>query len=53
MKIENNSPAFWMNYSNINQRAKQFESVTGLTIEGFDQLLFMFSSKRIFRKKSQ
>ena len=34
-----------MNYSNIRQRTKQFESVTGLTIEEFDQLLAVFSGK--------
>lgn len=34
-----------MNYSNIRQRAKQFESVTGLKVEEFDQLLSVFSGK--------
>lgn len=34
-----------MDYSNIRQRTRQFESVTGLTIEEFDQLLPVFCGK--------
>lgn len=34
-----------MIYTNIRQRTKQFESVTGLTVEEFDQLLSVFSGK--------
>ncbi|MEM7163787.1 MAG: transposase family protein [Bacteroidota bacterium] len=34
-----------MNYSNLRQRTKQFESVTGLKVDEFDQLLSVFSSK--------
>ena len=34
-----------MNYSNLRQRTKQFESVTGLKVEEFDQLLSVFSGK--------
>ena len=45
LKIKNNSPSCWMNYTNIRQRTKQFESVTGLTVEEFDQLLLVFSGK--------
>lgn len=34
-----------MNYLNLRQRAKQFESVTGLKVEEFDHLLSVFASK--------
>lgn len=45
MIIQNNFPSYEMDYSNIRQRTRQFESVTGLTIEEFDQLSPIFSGK--------
>ena len=45
MIIQNNFPSYEMDYSNIRQRTRQFESVTGLTVEEFDQLFPIFSGK--------
>lgn len=45
MIFQNNYPSCWMNYSNIRQRTRQFESVTGLKVTEFDQLVSVFSGK--------
>lgn len=45
MLFQNNYPSCWMNYSNIRQRTRQFESVTGLKVTEFDQLVSVFSGK--------